>query len=236
MWINERYAMLFFILIIIIAIILAWWIGEHEIYDKGRFHTFIAILAGLGIFVTFMFYLNIIYLQGQQQQLAALQELTRLNDTVLNSLLDSFNNASTIIPNFVLSIMPLTNNVCCPTGSTSCTIPVDTDPVTPITCTEKMTLSYRIFELWQDVVMSNNFIQLDAKSYVSNFLQRANSRQLHEQWTMSRLNFNTNTQTFGDLLFTYGLPITIQTPQEYIDAACKLIADPLYQTLFKVSC
>ncbi len=235
-WMNEKYALLFFILLIVIAIVLALWIGEHKIYDEGRFHTFIAILAGLGIFLTFFFYYNIIILQGQQQQLAALQELTRLNDTVLNSLLDSFNTASTIIPNFVLSITPLTNNACCPTGSTGCIIPVDTDPVTPVTCTEKMTLSYRIFALWQDVIMSNNFIQLDATAYVSNFLQRANSQQLYEQWTMSKLNFNDNTQTFGDLLFKYGLPITTQTPEAYTTAANQLIADPEYQTIFKVSC
>ena len=64
-----------------------------------------------------------------------------------------------------------------------------------------------------------------------NFLQRANSSQLYDQWTASRLDFASNTQTFGDLLFQYGLPITMQTPANYEMVAQQLMADPAYQKL-----
>jgi hypothetical protein len=229
--ISENIALMFFAAILITAVIIAWWMETHENYDKGSFHTFIAVLAGLGVLVTFMFYYNLIQLQNQQQQLAAIQEAARISDSVLNSVLDEIKKASIIIPNFVLSITPLTNIVCCPETGTVCNIPVEPDPINPQTCTEKMVLSYRIFALWQDIITScpSKFDQL---AYVSNFLQRSNSQQLYAQWTAASLNFDSDTQAFGNLLFEYGLPITIQTPQEYTSVAQKLINDPRYKNIF----
>lgn len=229
--VSETYAILIFIIIIIVSALIAWFMGSHEYYEGTRFHTFIAVLAGLGIIVTFLFYYNLIAIQNQQQQLNSLQELSRIQESMLNGVLNGIKTSSTIIPNFVLSITPLTNNACC--GETGCTIPTTPDPVNAETCSAKMTLSYRIFALWQDVILTNKSINFDQVSYVSNFLQRANSNQLYSQWKESKLNFTTDTQTFGDLLFEYGLPITIQTPQEYITAANKLIQDPRFQSLIK---
>lgn len=228
--VSANIALIIFVIILVLAAIIAWRMETYSYYDAGRFHTFVAILAGLGVFVTFMFYYNVVSLQNQQQQLAAVQELARINDSVLNSVLDSIKDASTIIPNFVLSITPLTNTVCCGTGG-SCVISVGPDPVNPQTCTEKMTLSYRIFSLWQDVLDSNSYTRLNPTPYVTNFLQRANSSQLHSQWSVSRIDYSSRTQQFGDLLFEYGLPITTQTPATYSEVAAKLIADPRFQSL-----
>lgn len=239
-FVSQNLALIIFAIIITVSALIAWWMGSYANYDKGNFHTFIAILAGLGVFITFLFYMNVILLQGQQQELAAVQELARINDSVLNSVLDGIRQASNVIPNFVLSITPLTNTVCCVgttggtggTGPDVCIIPVETDPVNPQTCTTKMVLSYRIFALWQDVIVSNKFINYNATAYVSNFLQRANSPQLYAQWTVGKIDFSPDTQAFGDLLFEYGLPITIQTPTEYVAVAEKLIADPRYHAIF----
>lgn len=240
--VSGNLALLIFALILIVSGLLAWWIGTYSDYDSSRFHTFIAILAGLGVFITFLFYYNILLLQSQQQELAALEDLTRLNDSVLTNMLAEINNASQTIPNFVLSVTPLTNTVCCQEGDTgttggtgstgtSCVIPVTTDPTTPQTCTQKMVLSYRIFSTWQDVMTSTQVLHHDPVSYVSNFLQRANSSQLYTQWTVTKIDFYPQTQRFGDLLFEYGLPITTQTPQEYTTTANKLVADSRFQSL-----
>lgn len=234
--VSGNLALLIFALILIISAFLAWWIGTYSDYDSSRFHTFIAILAGLGVFITFLFYYNILLLQSQQQELAALEDLARLNDSVLTNMLAEINNASENIPNFVLSITPLTNTVCCDSGATgptapTCVIPVTTDPITPQTCTQKMVLSYRIFSTWQDVMTSTQVLHHDPVSYVCNFLQRANSNQLYAQWTVTKIDFYPQTQKFGDLLFEYGLPITTQTPQEYTTTANKLIADSRFQSL-----
>jgi hypothetical protein len=232
--VSENIALIIFGVILVISAGLAWYMKSYAAYEPGMFHTFIAILSGLGVFVTFMFYYNVLLLQNQQQQLAALEQISNINSSVIDSVLDSMIKSSTIIPNFVLSITPLTNQVCCSTGttgSTGCSIPVELDPITPETCTQKMVLSYRIFSLWQDVITSNKLIDFDPTAYVSNFLQRANSSQLYVQWTAAKIDFNPNTQTFGDLLFRFGLPITVQTPEEYSAVAIKLISDPQFQNI-----
>ena len=224
--VSPNIALGIFAVIIVISAIVSWYMRDYGNYDKGSFHTFVAILAGLGVFVTFMFYYNIILLQQQQQTFANIQEISRINDSLLNSVLDEIKDASQVIPNFVLSITPLTNTVCDSTAPE--------DPVNPQTCTEKMTLSYRIFSLWQDVIMSDRFMGFDPACYIANFLQRANSQQLYEQWTVNKLNFTANTQTFGDLLFQYGLPITEQTPDAYTKAAQELISQQQYKAIFKI--
>jgi hypothetical protein len=171
-----------------------------------------------------------------QQQAAFIQEVSSINESITNSVLDGINESSEIIPNFVLSLTPLSNNVCCYTGGTgitgTCVIPVGPDPVNPQTCTAKMVLSYKIFSRWQEVIMSNNYMSFDITPYVINFLQKANSQQLFAQWSINRLNFTDSTQIFGDLLFEYGLPITIQIPESYSQAAHKLIADPRFNSIY----
>lgn len=231
--VSPTAAILFFALLIIGAAILAWWLGNYSDYDSGRFHTFIAIMAGVAVFVTFMFYYNIVALQNQQQEITIITETFRINDGVIDSILYTMQKASLVVPNFVLSLTPLTNTVCCSTGTTgtNCQIPVGEDPLTPEACTQKMNLSYRIFDLWRDVITSNKIIKFDTLSYVTHFLQYANSSQLYAQWSISYINFDSKTQTFGNLLFQYGLPITIQTPQEYVDVANNLIANPAFQAL-----
>jgi hypothetical protein len=234
--VSPTLAIILIAVIIGLAIIVAWWKQNYSNYDQGAFHTFIVVFAGLGTLVTFAFYYNLLILQEQQQELTVLQEASEISNSVLNGVLESMNNSSPIIPAFVLSLTPLTNTICCPggnTGETGCSFTPAEDPVNPQTCTEKMTLSYRIFSLWQDVIAANGFIADNQLAYVTNFLQKANSQQLYQQWNLSKINFSPKTQTFGDLLFEYGLPITNQTPAEYTSTANKLIADPRYQDLLK---
>ena len=171
-----------------------------------------------------MFYYNLVAIQNDQQVLTGIQEISRINDSLLNSVLDEIQEASAIIPNFVLSVTPLTNSIN--------TVTVAPDEETAVTTTERMVLSYRIFSLWQDMIVSSKFLHADPVAYVSNFLQRANSKQLAEMWLLSKLNFLPATQSFGDLLFKYALPITQQVPQSYIQAATQLIADPQYKNIF----
>lgn len=231
--ISPTLAIILIAVITGIAILVAWWKQNYDNYDKGAFHTFIVVFAGLGTLVVFAFYWNLILLQEQQQDLTLIQEASAISDSMLNGILEAMNNASTTIPAFVLSLTPLTNTICCPGGETgtTCVYTPATDPVNPQTCTEKMALSYRIFSLWNDVMAVNGYVSMNQLAYISNFLQRANSQPLHQEWLVNKLNFPSRTQTFGDLLFEYGLPITTQTPQTYIDAANKLIADPRYQSL-----
>lgn len=220
--VSETLALLIFGSILVASAIVAFHTKNYDTYDKGIFHTFISVLAGLGVFITFMFYYNVVSLQNQQQNLAAIQEMARINETSLTSMLDEMDNVVNEIPNFVMSLSPLNKKLCCE----NCNIP--DDPKNPLTCTIKTTLSYRIFSLWQEMIQSNKFINYDPTAYVASFLQRANSAQLYEQWSISYINFNDKTIAFGELLFRYGLPITTQTPTEYLSVATKLVLDPVF--------
>lgn len=217
-FVTPKLALGVFLFILAAAAIAAWWMSTYNRYDQSTFHTFIAVLAGLGVFVTFMFYYSVVELQQQQQQLAVIQETARISDIVFNDLLSEIDKASIIVPNFTLSLTPLL-----PCGATA-----GPDPVTPEACIEKLILSTKIFGTWQDIIISNTFVDYQPVAYVTNFLQQANSSQLLDQWSTAKINFNSRTQSFGDLLFEYGLPITDQVPNSYVNAAYQLLADPRY--------
>lgn len=230
MLVSSSAAIWIFIAILVISAFIAYSMPNYEYFDKTRFHSFIVILTGLGIVIVFMFYYNVVSLQSQQQDLAELDEIAHVNDVVLNGILTSLIEASASVPSFVSSLTPLTNTACC--SGTGCNYIPESDPINVQNCTIKATLSYRIFNSWQTVILENGFLHNDALGYVSNFLQKANSGQLYEQWKVSRLNFIPDCQQFGDLLFLYGLPITNQIPESYIQAAEQLIADPRYAAIF----
>lgn len=224
MLLSETFALGLFITIIIIAIVIAWYFESHEDYDNHQIHIFFAVLAGMGVFLLFLFYFNSIQLQQEQQQLNSVRELARVNHSISNGLLEEIKTASNIIPNFVLSILPLTNNMT--------NITIGQDEINPKNSIEKTVLSHRIFGLWQEVTLSSKAFLTDPLSYIFNFLQKANSPQLFEQWKLLKTGFNSNAQSFGDLLFEFGLIINNQTVEEYISAAKRLINDPRYKSIF----
>lgn len=224
--ISETLALVLFGGVIIISIVIALWMGSYSNYDKGKFHVFISVVTGLGIVATFMFYYNVVILQNQQEELDTIQEISRIDDSVINSLLTEMNNASIIIPNFILSLSPLTTQYNC-TGTCLESI----DPNTPQAATAKYVISYRIFSLWQDILISRRSVGLNRESYAYQFLQRGNSQQLYSIWTLIKFNFASATQNFGDLIFEYALPITDQTQETYKSVADKLLDDPRYQKI-----
>ncbi len=222
--VKPKWALALFIAIIIISIIIACYMKTYERFNQSGFHIFTTVLVALGIFVTFLFYYGVVELQQQQQQLAFVQETARISNNVLENIMDEIKNSAPIIPNFTNSINPLT---------TCQDIIVPPDPINTVTCTNKSILSYKIFNVWQDVILSNAFVYIDPEAYITNFLQRAHSEQLYEQWKIGKINFNSRTQSFGELLFEYGMPIVQQTPDAYVAAAQHLIADPRFLAIVK---
>ena len=105
------------------------------------------------------------------------------------------------------------------------------DPCSPEAIVRRVVLSTRIFSVWQQVSLYGDTIDITPLAYVTNFLQRANSRQLFGMWQTMKINFNEETQEFGDLLFCYGLQITEQTPEAYVAAAKALLANPCCKAL-----
>jgi hypothetical protein len=222
--VTPQFALVVFMIIILISLSMAWFFSDFDTFNHGRFHTFIAILAGLGVIVTFMFYYGVVSLQQQQQQLFVIQETARLSNIIMEGIFSELNKSSVLIPNFVHSINPLLN----------CTNTTNSDPDTIDACVEKITLSYRLFSVWQDVIISNSFIDYEPRAYITSFLQWANSKELYKLWNDHNINFNSKTVDFGNLLFEYAIPITLQIPQSYVTAADNLMKDSRYKLMFHI--
>lgn len=222
--INQDTAFFVFIIIIVVALLIALSFGDYQSYDASWFHSFILILIGLGIFVTFMFYYALAVANQQSQQLSESLEVSKINNSISNSILNEMEKSCNIIPNFILSINPLSpsNNI------------LTTDPNTAESHMAKTILSTRIFMIWEDVLIIKRLTKADELSYLTDFLQRANSKQLHELWINGKINYNENTQIYGDLLFEYSLPITNQTSDLYVMAAKNILKDDRYQKLFRL--
>lgn len=223
MVIDQNTALVVFVIIIIVALLIALSFGDYNCYDISWFHSFILILIGLGIFVTFLFYYALVSSDLQTTELQIFREISRLNNGITNALLDEIEKVSQVIPNFILSITPL---------SPAPLLQLDKDPVNINTHIAKMTLSTRIFMIWEYVLISKQLTRNDELSYISEFLQRANSTQLHDIWLTNKINYNQNTQVYGDLLFEYSSNIKEQQPDLYVEAAKQMCCDIRYKSCF----
>ncbi len=185
-------------------------------FDQTRTKIFITCLAGFGVVITFLFYYSIVTLQQAQQRYAIINLTSQLNKTLLKGVMDQIHSASDKVPHFTSTLFPLLY------------LKVEKDDCHIENQLLIFKLSYKIFSLWQELIIATPFIDIDDISYLCNFLQRANSKLLYEQWIQCKLDFNKDTQDFGDLLFHYALPIKDQKPKTYRCIAMKMLKDPKY--------
>lgn len=224
MLLPSEIALAVFVAIIVIAMIIAQRLGSYSNYEGSNFHTFTAILSGLGVFVTFLFYYNIIELQNIQQKSNEMEFFTKLNKSVYSDLLIAMSDASKSAPKFVSMLMPLTpSDENLPEDKTS------HDTLTTITL-----LSYRIFSLWQDVASVDKSKKNCMKDYLATFLQRATSKELKKAWDTGKIDFNSKTRKLGDLLFEYAASIKDTSDhQSYSDAVKIMIKDKRYNNIYE---
>lgn len=189
-------------------------------YDQSRTFVFMSVLAGLGVIITFFFYYGVVELNEEQHRLAVVQETARISNILVEELMSEIVEAGKVVPNFAASVTPLQ------------IYPQKTpDPESPEATFTKLFLSYKIFSIWQDLLIADEFIANEPLSYITSFLQRANSRPLYYVWIRNKIDFNSQTQEFGDLLFEYALPITDQRPEIYVETAKKFLTDPRYKAI-----
>jgi len=207
-----------FITVLLIALLISGFCNPHS-YDNTRTKVFISCLAGLGVFITFLFYYGIVSLQQAQQRFNIIEMTNHINKS-LKCIIDDIHLASNQIPCFSLSLFPLIkqNDI------------IDED------CVEnnilKTKLAYKIFALWQQVIIAVPFVEIDAISILHNFLQRAHSQELHTYWCDMKADFNKDTQLLGDLLFKHALNMET-TSKSFLRAAKKISKDPLFYHIMK---
>lgn len=214
--VSPNIALFVFGGILVLSAIAAWYFRNYSSFDRGRFHVFIVVLTGLGVAVTFMFYYNVVQLQNQEQQLALLQQMAHIDDTLGKSLPNILREITPLVPAFVMSLYPLHE---------PSTVPDATTPQAQIAI---ITTCATIFYLWQDIVLTHQVLHHDMHGYTITFLQWAHSPALAQEWEHMSNNLNPRTQTYGRLLFRYGANVA-PTSEAYEAAAKNLLSDPEYQ-------
>lgn len=217
--VTPAVALLVFVAILIVALLISGFCNPSR-FDNTRTKIFISCLAGLGVFITFLFYYSIVTLQQSQQRLNII-EMTNSINTSLKNIIDQIHEASTKIPSFTLSLFPLIKHDECEEDET-----IENKLL-------KTKIAYNIFSLWQEIIIAVPFVDIDSLSILSNFLQRAHSKQLHNLWCDMKFDFNLDTQRFGDLLFKHALMITDKCTKSFSKAAHKIHHDPLYLDIMK---
>lgn len=212
-------SIIFLILVLVVTLFITYQ-TPAENFDGSKTYVFLTVLAGVGVFITFLFYYGVVELNAQEQALATVQETAR-TDELNNKMITTIAEASAAVPGFVASITPLQNN-----GRSYY------DEVNPVNENTKLAVAYTIFSVWQDMFIADKFTGNEPVAYVSNFLQRANSTQLYDQWKLAYIDFNRSTQILGELLFEYALPITRQHPEVYQEAAQRFVKDPRYKEVY----
>lgn len=216
--ITTSHTLIVFSLIIIIAIIIAV-IYSKEKYENSRISIFISSLSGMSVFIAFLFYYSIVDLQFEQRKLFSVNETVRLNEG-LDVILEDCEKFREQIPNFVMSINPLIKG-----KDTKTKEGTDSQKLA------KYILSYKIFSLWQDLIISTDFIKSDTKSYIVLFLQHAYSKNLHEEWAIMENIFEDKTCILASLLFEYSNNIKELNIANFTREAYKLLKDDRFISL-----
>ena len=211
--VTPATAVLVFMGVLIVSLLISGFCTPNK-FDHTRTKIFITCLAGFGVIITFLFYYSVVTLQQAQQRQSIIAMTSNINKLLLKGVIDQISGDE--VPHFTSSLYPLLN------------IKVEQDDDTVEHQLLIFKLSYKIFSLWQELIIALPFVDIEPLSFLSNFLQRANSELLYKQWQLSKLDFNQETQDFGDLLFRYALDIKTQTVESYICEAKKILKDPIY--------
>lgn len=212
---GKNLAGIIIVLIVIIAIVISAF-SHGTNYDSSKVKIFIAVLTGLGIFVTFFFYYNVVALQYQQQSIMYYDRVQVLDESFIDSYLKSVEEYKDQCPEIINQMYP------CQKWN----LQGKDDKVL------QFTLATRAYILWKDYVQYHEYVEQtgNAESYVCIFLQQCNSSILADIWKDSKYNYSDTCIKFSELLFEY-TPKT-EDINDYINASKKLVSDPRYNGLF----
>lgn len=204
---NENLTIWILLTVLVIAVVSSVYYQSYAKYDASAYHIFISIVTGLGIFISFLFYYNVISNQMKQNEIIASQEINKINRS-LQVLLNEVDKSSTLIPAFISSLMGVNID----SGIT--------DPETLEAEIRKLNLSRNIFSIWQESLFQT-FPDVNDRMYLKTFIQQAKSKQLFLYWEDNKLNYNKETQIFGNLLFEYANSgkdaKTLMSDKRYLD-------------------
>lgn len=220
--ITPAVALGVFTLVLLVALLISGFATTTH-FDHTRTKIFLYCLTSMGVVITFLFYYSVVQLQASQQRIIILQMTSNITKMLTKDIHDQLYKVSNKVPNFVMSLYPLQHNM------KDCIN--NDDIITPENCMIQFKLSYKIFSLWQELLLCLPFLDMEPTAYICICLQNAHSSYLKEQWNIYKYDFNCKTQTFGDLLFSYASKIKKQTPQSYTNMVKKMQKNKTFMSL-----
>lgn len=221
MLVSAFTAIVVFIIIVVIATVISWWIGAGMDYDQSYTKTFISILMCAIAIVLLIYYYNVLTLQAKNDLADELTNLQDTSETVISDVVDTLMDANEVIPHFVSSLYPIHFKM-------EQRPPEDVEHHSAIIT--RIFVSKKIFYSWQAAV--NTGYRGRGSAFMAFFLQQAHSELLAEQWKLLKLNYSSNTQKLGDLLFSYSSSIIDNTVENYQKVADELGKDPKFTEAF----
>lgn len=223
MLVSAFTAIVVFVIIVVIASVISWWIGAGMNYDQSYTKTFISILMCAIAIVLLLYYYNVLTLQAKTDLADELTNLQDTSETAISNVVDTLIEANEIIPHFVSTLYPIHF-----TPEKRPSAEAENDVHNAIIT--KIFVSKKIFYSWQAVV--NTGYQGRGSSFIAFFLQQAHSHLLAEEWKLLKINYSSSTQKLGELLFQYSSTITENTVENYQSTAIRLMADPTFADVF----
>jgi len=183
--------------IITLALYMTYTTSDYSKFEGGKLRVFLAIVAGFGTLVTFLFYYNLVMIQNNQVErdmdVGRVALDLRLSDYLVNELRD----ATPIVPTFVRSLSRLTCELDPP-------IPEGIDEYTLEAMAMKLALASKIFYTWDAFISGKRSAGQElcnAYVYLAAFLQQACSAPLEEYWQELNPTMRLQTRKLGNLLF-----------------------------------
>jgi len=181
------------LIVLLFIIFIAFFVAATtapETYGKSRAKVFLLILSGLSIFITFLFYYAVVRLQHQEQKLSVIEKTFDLHQALNTDLPTSIQAARLAAPAFVQSLHPfIPNNLS----------EQDPDLDDPLTVD---LLAKKIFTIWEQVALTQDFLDLDHAAFGFQMLQYARSPRLFTVWNHHlKQSVSKEAQQYGDLIF-----------------------------------
>lgn len=222
MLVSAFTAIVVFVVIVVIAGVISWWIGAGMNYDQSYTKTFVSVLMCAIAIVLLLYYYNVLTLQAKNDLADELTNFQDASETAISDVVETLQNANPIIPHFVSSLYPIH-------------FPLSRrpppDPSEYMCDITRIFVSEKIFYSWQAVV--NTGYCERGSHFIAFFLQQAHSELLAQEWKILRLNYSCHTQMLGDLLFYYSSLIVDNNVEQYHKVAQQLTSDPKYVEAFR---
>ena len=185
--IAESSFIIIIVLLFVISLIIAIYMGNYKNYSKSVVHTFISIITGLGIIVIFTFYFINVSSINQSDDIEIKKEISEINElvyiTIPHKMNDIYRNCECLVDEL---------NEC-----------DEGNKKDDNNYHEEVALCYLIFSSWKRFLLFSQYINKnsDYDSYVNVFSKWGKSKKLKSHWINNRKYFDKKTISFGDAIF-----------------------------------